>query len=450
MNFKIKLFFCFIILNSQAFTIDQKLIPILFYQNSSKGGDWVYENRQLHIFGAGIQASYNNENWNISARFIQFGFLGNVNDGLFKFSPHQNFPYIDGSKDADGFWSEHLDTKISYTKNSLIIEFGKFDRHWGFGKRSIYLSKKVPSYPQFGINWEINDRLKLIYFHGFLNSGIIDSSRSNFYKNSFSRRTLDIPKNIASHRIEWIFNPNIKIGLNESVIYAFRNIDVHYLIPFAPFYPIENYLGDIDNIQMGLDASFKIKKNFEIYFGFFMDELTPEWIFKKKNHNWFAWQFGFSKKDFLLKGTSFIFEYIWTDQRIYKHKYPFNDFYSYETPLGFWAGPHAEEFLIDYNLAFKNNIVRIGSSIVKRGNIGNDLVQGNYQDTYNPRYFDGYEHKIKNYIYIERKSKLKGLSYLFGANALQFINLELNNISLDKHSIDVGFYFNFPADRLNP
>ena len=101
-------------------------------------------------------------------------------------------------------------------------------------------------------------------------------------------------------------------------------------------------------------------------------------------------------------------------------------------------------------MAFKNNIVRIGSSIVKRGNIGNDLVQGNYQDTYNPRYFDGYEHKIKNYIYIERKSKLKGLSYLFGANALQFINLELNNISLDKHSIDVGFYFNFPADRLNP
>ena len=101
MNFKIKLFICFIILNSQAFTIDQKLIPILFYQNSSKGGDWVYENRQLHIFGAGIQASYNNENWNISARFIQFGFLGNVNDGLFKFSPHQNFPYIDGSKDAD-------------------------------------------------------------------------------------------------------------------------------------------------------------------------------------------------------------------------------------------------------------------------------------------------------------------------------------------------------------
>ena len=201
---------------------------------------------------------------------------------------------------------------------------------------------------------------------------------------------------------------------------------------------------------MGLDASFKIKKNFEIYFGFFMDELTPEWIFKKKNHNWFAWQFGFSKKDFLLKGTSFIFEYIWTDQRIYKHKYPFNDFYSYETPLGFWAGPHAEEFLIDYNLAFKNNIVRIGSSIVKRGNIGNDLVQGNYQDTYNPRYFDGYEHKIKNYIYIERKSRLKGLSYLFGANALQFINLELNNISLDKHSIDVGFYYNFPADRLNP
>ena len=36
-------------------------------------------------------------------------------------------------------------------------------------------------------------------------------------------------------------------------------------------------------------------------------------------------------------------EYNFTDQRIYMHKYPINDFYSNEKPLGFWAGPHAQE-----------------------------------------------------------------------------------------------------------
>ena len=41
-------------------------------------------------------------------------------------------------------------------------------------------------------------------------------------------------------------------------------------------------------------------------------------------------------------------EYNWTDQRIYMHKYDINDFYNHQLPLGFWAGPHAEELLFYY------------------------------------------------------------------------------------------------------
>ena len=63
MSVKIKLFYCFIIFSSQAFTIDKILIPIFFYQNSYNGSDWVYENRQLHIsitiIGISVPDSYN-------------------------------------------------------------------------------------------------------------------------------------------------------------------------------------------------------------------------------------------------------------------------------------------------------------------------------------------------------------------------------------------------------
>ena len=37
-----------------------------------------------------------------------------------------------------------------------------------------------------------------------------------------------------------------------------------------------------------------------------MDELTPEWLLKRKNHNWFAWQLGFNSNRFVNKNIKFI------------------------------------------------------------------------------------------------------------------------------------------------
>ena len=99
---------------------------------------------------------------------------------------------------------------------------------------------------------------------------------------------------------------------------------------------------------MGFDAEYLLNQNNKLYFGFFMDELTPEWIFSSKNHNWFAWQFGFNANNIFFNSETIFIEYNWTDQRIYKHKFNVNDYYSHEQPLGYWAGPHAQEFLAYY------------------------------------------------------------------------------------------------------
>ena len=147
-------------------------------------------------------------------------------------------------------------------------------------KKIAHISRKSPSFPQIGFNWQIKENLNFIYFHGFLNSGINDSSRSIFYENEISQRIIDVPRNIAYHRVEWKPINNFVLGLNESVVYSLRNLDFHYLIPVTPFYPIENYLGDTDNIQMGFDILFRISKLQKAYVSFFMDEFTPEWIFK--------------------------------------------------------------------------------------------------------------------------------------------------------------------------
>ena len=313
--------YIFLILATNKILANNVIIkPSIFTIHSSNGKDWMYQKKAINIFGFGISSYINNTNWKLTFDYLQLGLFGNVNQDIFNFSPKQSYAYLDQSKDADGFWTEHIDAKLSYNYKNFVIELGKFNRHWGNGNRSLYISDKAPSYPQIGFKYKLNRKLSYFYFHGFLNSNIPDSSRSSYYKNTFSQRSISIPRNIAAHRIEWKPNDKFIFNFNESVIYATRSLDIYYLIPILPFYPIENYIGDTDNIQMGFDILFRINELQKTYISFFMDEFTPEWIFNSKNHIWFGWQFGYNMKDVILKKSELQIEYNWTDQRIYMHK----------------------------------------------------------------------------------------------------------------------------------
>ena len=429
--------------------------PSIFTIHSSTGKDWMYQEKAINIFGFGISSIVNNKYWRLKFNYLQIGLLGNVNQDLFNFSPQQSYAYIDKSKDADGFWTEHINTKISYNYNNFIIELGKFNRHWGNGDRSLYISDKAPSYPQIGFKYKLNQKLNFLYFHGFLNSNIPDTSRSSYYKNNFSQRSISVSRNIASHRIEWKPNDKFVFNFSESVIYATRSLDIHYLIPILPFYPIENYIGDTDNIQMGIDILFNINKSQKSYISFFMDEFTPEWIFKSKNHNWFGWQFGYNLRNIIFKNSELQIEYNWTDQRIYMHKYDINDFYSHSHPLGFWAGPHAQEFLCNYSTYSGNSLLKFHFSKTKRGRNTRGMVEDNYKDLQLKRYGEGYEERTLTSISLKKPSNIKDLFYSIDINYINFnnagfeiINNQLfNGMDIEKISIDLGLFYNFSIEN---
>ena len=214
-----------------------------------------------------------NNNLKLTFNYLQIGLLGNVSQDLFAFSPHQSYPYIDHSKDAEGYWTEYIEAKLVYDHNNIAVELGKFNRNWGHGKRSLHISDKAPSYPQIGLKYKLNPKLTFLYFHGFLNSGIPDTNRSIYYNNSYSQRFINVPRNIAAHRIEWKPNDTFLISVNETVVYATRTLDIYYLMPILPFYPIENYIGDTDNIQMGFELLYNVSDFQGSYIAFFMDEL---------------------------------------------------------------------------------------------------------------------------------------------------------------------------------
>ena len=439
-----------------------QVTPGFFSKYKSNGGDWNFSKRSISINGIGLTAYYQNKNLEIKSDYFQLFISGNVrNDRFLEFSPEQSLPYLRNSLDAGGHWTENAKMKISYDYVGFKIFFGKYDNQWGPGKRSIHISNKAPSYPQFGFKWQINEKLILDYFHGILQSNIIDSSKSKYYQHvwtsseyesSIGSRNSNVNRYIAAHRIEWNVNGKLKLVANESVVYALRGFDPHYLMAFIPFLQIEDYLGDLDNIQMGSEISYLFNPNNQIYLSFYMDELTPERIFKKNNHNWFAWQIGLKIKDLIYLSDHFNLEYNWVDHRAYKHKFEINDFYSHEQPLGFWAGPHSQEFLLEYKIKLKNDTkIIFFYSNTKRGPVTEEIIYNKYNEIYEDQRFEnGFEQKSIWSFNLYKKFNYENLNYSIGLDLIDWKNYmfymensdpNLNN-SIKKLSLNFSIFYN--------
>ena len=334
---------------------------------------------------------------------------------------------------------------------NLIFEFGKFDRHWGPGRNSILISNKPPSYPQLGFTWHIIPALEFTYFHGFLKSQIPDSIRSDTYE-GIGKRSFDLARSIVGHRMEWTPFPNFTIGATESVVYGSRQIDVHYLLPFTSLWHMENHLGDMDNVQVAIDLAWIVNQNTKLHFSLYIDEWTPEWTFKENDHNWFAYQTGFIWGNLIKKLDILKFEYTWTDHRVYRHRFSINDYYSHGYPLGFWAGPHAEDYFIEYNSSFTwiNFILKYTNT--KRGQLTHQMLYDQYSDLSYERFSGefGYEHRMMielliHHYFVNQLELQYGLEYIDWRNAgFDPFQPELNTgTDLTKWSFFCNVFYNF-------
>ena len=86
-------------------------------------------------------------------------------------------------------------------------------------------------------------------------------------------------RNIAGHRLDWQPLKKWIFSISELVIYANRSLEMAYLLPFIPFFPVQNYLNDIDNILMSADVQYFHQNNIRIYGVFIMDEWSPPYTF---------------------------------------------------------------------------------------------------------------------------------------------------------------------------
>jgi hypothetical protein len=341
----------------------------------------------LTSVGLGGKKTY--EDWTVFGLFI-FTITNNIEHTSSFMNPDLSLEYKSGFKDSDQKWFESSNLLIRRKSEFFTFDFGKFDRHWGNGNRSLILSGNAPSYPQFGSSWQISKKLNFEYFNGFLKSQIPDSS-TTLYSN-VDQRDVFFPRSVAGHRLSINFFSGLTFQAMEMVIYGGRNLEMHYLLPFIPFWSMQHYLGDIDNVQMCGELSWQFNDKAKLYGSLFIDEWTPEWTFDDTNRNWFGYQVGGVGTDIFIPNDHLQIEYTWTDHRVYRHRFPINDSYSYNYVLGFWAGPHSEETFLLYEFKIKDINLRSSISSVKRGELTKQMLE----DQYNTIVFERFSGKTES------------------------------------------------------
>ena len=435
------------------------LSPELIYKYDSDSEQYSTANIPIQDYELTFVGQYTSNKLNILAR-MGYHFIKGIQDRPSDFTREQGLQYFEqppgiGDNQRNFYVA---DMKLQYGDSTSYFYFNKWDKHWGPGVSSLTISNNIPSFFHFGFTWELHNNIHFEYFHGKLKSGIIDSNYSMYYDEEGSR-SFDIERNIAGHRLEWQPCKQIVLSGSELVTYANRSIELTYLLPFTPFFPIQAYIGEIDNVIMSGDIQYIPNENLRLYGVLLVDEWSPPYTFDKDNRNWFGWQAGLEKHGLLLPESSLRLEYTWADHRIYRHRFSINDFYSYGYPLGFWAGPHAEELYIDYRFALGKNHMEFIYSNSKRGKLTAAMLDDQYDRPNDSppiyvRFSGRTESKQVLSISINRSITDKlfldiSYNYVDWKNAGNRFNTESSELivedgaNLIKHSIGFGFRYSY-------
>ena len=198
-----RIFWITVLFSSLTYSQNFSLRPIAFSTAKSGGGVWnASETASVLIGGFGGEAVWESGPWQLMGRWVYNSVHGMSGDP-FALSPEQGKRFSQRYSMLDGdYWYDYGNMLIQYTGNTFQFEAGMFSRFWGPGISSLTVSGRVPSFPQFGFDWNVLPNLKMSYFHGFLNSNILDSTRAKYYT-GVGTKQFDVPRSVAGHRLEW-------------------------------------------------------------------------------------------------------------------------------------------------------------------------------------------------------------------------------------------------------
>ncbi len=221
------------------------------------------------------------------------------------------------------------------------LDIGKNSLDWGPGRTgNLLLTNNASSFPMVRLRAE-HGRFRFVHVVGFLRAreGLIDSSRTrrdNGHLRTFRRR-----KQVSAHRFEILLPKGVLLGLQETVVYGDRAVEFLYANPATVLAAAQTYLGDNDNILIGLDLRMNPRRNVQLYLGVLFDDLNK--FYPGSFSNKYALQLGLQWVDpFGLSDTEMRAEYLRLEPFVYSHKFDINTYEHFGALLGHPLGPNAD------------------------------------------------------------------------------------------------------------
>lgn len=212
------------------------------------------------------------------------------------------------------------------------------------------ISDKAPAFPYIWLQLSPAKWFSFNYIHGWLNSGVVDSSRS-YTTSSGVYRTVNRQKYIAANMFTFTPWKRLDLSFGNSIIYSDVNVNPLYLIPFMFFNAVDatrtGYNNDASsNSQLFFDISSRNIRHLHLYLTLFIDELKMSRVTDPKLQNFTSWKAGFTLSGFPVRNLSLMAEWTKTNPMTYKHFIETTTFASNDYCMGHYLRDNSMEIYL--------------------------------------------------------------------------------------------------------
>lgn len=215
---------------------------------------------------------------------------------------------------------------ITYSWKWGYIGLIKDNIKWGdtYAQANI-LSGRTPSYAMIKLHLNPVDWFEFDYFHGWLVSDVVDSTRS--YWDGSSYRAVFRPKFMAANMFTFRPVKGFYFSFGNSIVYSDINVHAAYLIPFLFYKSVDHTLnatyhyGDAgQNSQMFFNISSRNIRHVHLFGTLYVDEISLRNMFKPETQrNQISVKGGFRVSNFPVQNLWFGIEYTRNNPLVYQN-----------------------------------------------------------------------------------------------------------------------------------
>lgn len=211
-----------------------------------------------------------------------------------------------------------------------------------------------PAFVQIRLNITPVKWFDFNYFHGWLDSRIVDSTESFRVttSNGAEYRKVYHKKFQAANMFTFTPLRNLKISFGNSIIYDYDNVNPAYLIPVFFYKSVDHsQTMGINNMnsQMFFDVSSRQIKNLHLYGSLFVDELSVKRISKDDEWNFLSYKAGFRLSNMPFRNLSFTTEFTYTYPLASQHYIPTITFETANYNLGHYLKDNSREWYLAFD-----------------------------------------------------------------------------------------------------